>query len=104
MANPLFDIGDEIYLKESAANGFLERFKIATRLQDGGEWVYSFGIPPKVTTSALFGDRVTHVHGRVLYFNESELVTICQAIDLIEQVLIDRLAEIRRLKSVKSCT
>jgi len=85
MTPPKFDINDTVYLRESAALGFLEAVRITGvhKYKDG--WVYTIG--SRVANPrhpATFGDRISHVHGQTLYFSEDEFVTHCDALFLAE--------------------
>lgn len=97
MAAPIFEINDKAYFKESASAGFLEAIVIDSVQKRVTNWVYTIRYQRKLPTSALFGDTITHHNGQTVYYDESELVTYCDALDLVEQNLISRLAETRRL-------
>lgn len=96
---PLFEVGDIVYIRESAALGFLEAYRISSVLRaTSEEWVYSINIIRRPGVPPLFGERISHQPERVLYFNESELVTKCEALELIENHLTDRLATVQQLR------
>ena len=79
----LYNVDDVVYLRESAAIGFLEAYTVShIHIGQGGKVAYelSCGISPQTTTT--FGERITHKTRPVLSFNESELVTKDEAIDL----------------------
>lgn len=97
MTAPLFNIGDSVYLKESAQNGFLEVVRISHILTStDGQWTYNVITGTKLPAATTFGDRNTHQNPFVLYYNESELISFCDAADIIEAVLEQRLTEIRQ--------
>lgn len=104
MAEPLFELNSTVYLKESAAAGFLEAVKVDTVQKRATEWVYSVRFNPKLPTSALFGDRITYHNPGVVYYNESELVSYCDALELVENNLTSRLAEAQRLRAAAECS
>jgi hypothetical protein len=92
---PTYDIGDVVYLRESAALGFLEAVVISGISRGPNNWVYSIvaraGQP---AAPALYGDRITAVQGMILYFSEDEFVTVCDAQALVEanlQAQLDRI-------------
>ena len=82
---PLYDIDEVVYLKESAALGFLEAMRISGISRTKGEWIYSVAArAPGPTAVSHHGDRITAVQGMILYFNESEFVLLCDALALAE--------------------
>ena len=82
---PIYDIGDIIYLRESAALGFLEAVKISGLSLSRQGWIYTIeakaGLPQ---APSHFGDRITAVQGMILYFSEDEFVVQCDAMALVE--------------------
>ncbi len=88
MAAPLYSIGQTVYLRESAAIGFLEAiivFRVGS--ETDGTWVYSASFAGKQPTLPLFGELVSHSNGRVILYNETELVLKSEAVELaIESV------------------
>jgi hypothetical protein len=81
----LYDVGEVVYLRESAALGFLEAVRISGAMRQNGRWLYSVTARPAGPTAvAHHGDRITAVHGMILYFTESEFVTHCDALSLAE--------------------
>lgn len=99
-ATPLYKTGDTVYLKESAQIGFLEAVRISSVLTStNDQWTYTISFDGKLPTPPTFGERITHHSPRTLYFNESELITFCDAADLVESVLSQRLAEIQQQRA-----
>lgn len=97
---PLFEVGEVVYIRESAALGFLEAYSVSSILKaSSSEWVYTINIIRRPGQPPLFGERISHQAERVLYFNESELINKCDAYALIENSLSDRLDRIRQLRS-----
>jgi len=86
MSNPLYKINDVVYLKESAALGFLEPMKISGIVSGAtSKWLYI--IEAKIKNPAPvahFGDRIGHVADTNLYFTEDELIVLCDALTLAE--------------------
>ncbi len=100
-AAPLFGVGDTVYFKESAQQGFLEAIKISTiHISASGQWSYHISFGLKQPDPPTFGDRITHQRPTTPYFNESELITFCDAAQIIESVLTQRLAEIQRQRAM----
>lgn len=96
----MYNIGDAVYLRDSAAIGFLECYAVSQiHILPGNDVVYelssSFVAP---TTTPLFGDRVTHRVRPVLNFRESELITKNDAIDLAKSALEIQLAALESLR------
>ena len=93
---PTYDIGDIIYLRESAALGFLEAVKISGIMLGPNGWVYAIAAKAgQPTAQSTFGDRITAVQGMVLYFSEDEFVTVCDAQLLVEANLTAQLNRIQ---------
>jgi hypothetical protein len=92
---PTYSPGDVVYLRESAALGFLEAVQISGLVYSNGMWLYS--IQAKVgnpQAPATYGDRITAVHGKTIFFTQNELVDVCEALRLAEanaQRNLDRL-------------
>lgn len=95
MDPPLFDRGDVVYLRESAALGFLEAVKINGAMLGPQGWLYSvaarIGSP---RAPSHIGDRISAVNGMTLFFTEDEFVEHCEALALVEanlQTQLDRI-------------
>lgn len=81
MAAPRFKIGEVVYLVESAALGELEAYKIGALKQTSPDiWVYQIFIEQKPPTEQTVGDRIDLKEPRDLFYEESELFTVCEAI------------------------
>lgn len=93
---PVYDIGDIVYLRESAALGFLEPVKISGVSLSRQGWIYAIeakaGLP---RAPSHFGDRITAVQGMILYFSEDEFVVQCDAMALVEANLEAQLTRIQ---------
>lgn len=92
---PAYEEGDSVYLKESAALGFLEAVTISGIVRQRGKWVYAIltgrsnPIAPR-----YYGDRASLVNAQILYFTEDELIPVCDALVLAEanaQRVLERL-------------
>lgn len=93
---PLYGIGDVVYLRESANLGFLESVRIASVNRQTNEvWTYTVSLTGKLPASPLFGERITHQPERTLFFEESELLLECDALELAETHLITRLNDVQ---------
>ena len=92
MAAPKYQIGDVIYIKASAQIGHLESFKITEILQvKKTRWLYRVAISSNPPISQTVGDRNSLKHGGTLVFDESDLLTFCEAQIIIVQNLELRL-------------
>jgi hypothetical protein len=81
MAAPTFKIGDVVYLVESAALGELEAYKIGGLSQaTPGIWVYQIYIEQKPPTEQTVGDRVDLKEPREMFYEETEIFTLCEAV------------------------
>jgi hypothetical protein len=104
-STPLYDEGDVVYLKESAALGFLEPARISAIFKRNGQWLYTVkmgaGDPNPV---AHYGDRIHMVRGSVVYFTEDEFVLLCDALDLAEANAQKQLDNIQSQKAILCAT
>lgn len=95
MTNPKYNFGDVVYLKESAALGFLEAMRISGVHLGQSGWMYTVDVSQRQPQAASFyGDRRSFVHHTKLYFTEDEFVVLCDALLLAEtnaQLTLDRL-------------
>lgn len=84
MAAPRYKIGDIVYLIESASLGELEAYKIgALSSREAGTWVYQIFIDQRPTVSGqTVEDRFDLRNPTELYFDESEVTDLCDAINL----------------------
>lgn len=100
ISQPLYEPGDIVYLRESAALGFLEAVQINGLMYGPNGWLYT--VRSKASQPMAFthyGDRVSLVNGSVLYFSEDEFVTVCDAQVLVEANLQ---AQLDRIKAQRS--
>lgn len=101
MAEPTYDIGDVVYIKESAALGHLEAAKIDSVSKGrSGEWVYTIATPgANPTAPSQFGDRKSFQAMGVLYFTDSELLDKCAALTIMEAYFQRQLTYVQNLKA-----
>ncbi len=84
MTNPLYDMSTTVYLRESAALGKLEPMRInGIHLGQAG-WMYSVGAAMSPPSAGGPLDRRSNVNTAVLYYSESEFLTLCDALVLVE--------------------
>ena len=102
ISGPVYSIDDIVYLRASAAIGFLESYKI-TGLQfdtTRNKWIYRIGLSYNITGAPItIGDNITlkgNTHeDKVLLFIEDELIDFCEAARTVESTLEQRLLRIR---------
>lgn len=84
MTAPIYRIGDVVYLVESASLGELEAYKIgAISSREQGGWVYQIFIDMRPTVAGqTVEDRFDLRNPTELYFDESEITDLCDAVDL----------------------
>lgn len=94
---PKYDINDIVYLRESAALGFLEAVRINGLTKRDNDWVYSIYAGTVGAANAnLYGDRRSLINGSLLYFTENEFVTEYEAMVLTKANLERQLDSIDR--------
>ncbi len=102
MDKPLYEIGEVVYLAESAKIGMLESVTIVAIYADANVWVYTLSYATRAALAPIaslptFGDMYSKNLNYKSLANESELLTACDAYSLIEQVLVTRLEQVRAL-------
>lgn len=103
MTAPKYSIGQSLYVRESAAIGFLEAVKISGVSYLNNAWVYNIqASPSQPLAPSLYGDRTSLINGAVLYFTEDELIDQCAALTLAEARAAQVLADIQAKKN-KNC-
>ncbi len=80
-----YKVHDIAYIKESAALGFIEAVKISGVHMYKDGWVYTISsMVANPQHASTYGDRVSFVHGQILYYSEDEFVSHCDALALAE--------------------
>lgn len=80
-----YNQNDIVYLRESASRGVIEPVRIGSIMQTNGGWQYTIRFGPSLPiNNQTYGDKKSLINNAVLYFNESELLTKCQAYELAE--------------------
>lgn len=99
---PNFNVGDIVYLIESAKIGSLESYQVAeVRQTTDGSWIYKISVPQRPPNmQATWGDRVTLRRNLDFELTESELGTYCDAVDLAVQASEANLARLKSIQSV----
>ena len=99
MSNPVYDIGQVVYLRESAAMGFLEAVKISGLYKTNAGWTYTIeSRSAQPSAAATYGDRISFANNSTLYLSEGEFVTVCEALDLAEAYALRLLQSIQAKK------
>jgi len=106
MSNPKYNVNDVVYLRESAALGFLEAMRInsVNNSDISSGWLYTLSASQLQPIAAShYGEMITSTYGRgsihsssgaQVYFTEDEFVSLCEALDLIRAVLQARLSKV----------
>lgn len=84
MTNPLYDYGEVVYLRESAAMGSLEAVKISGAHLGQNGWMYSINSSLSPASMGGHPDRRSHVSTQTLYYSEDEFLSLCDALVLVE--------------------
>jgi hypothetical protein len=94
---PTWEINDVVYLETSARIGFLEAVKVSNVVRARGRWFYTINVnqrPPAETTVGGFNDLK---QGRLLFFDEAELIGLQEALLLARNSLQLKLSKINAL-------
>ena len=104
MSPPIYQVGQEICIVESALLGFLEQYTIFAVSSSANGWAYSINriSPQPVEQLPLFGDRISATNQFNRFFFESELTDYCTALRLIKTNLETRLQQTTQL--LAGCT
>lgn len=93
---PAYSPGDIVYLRESAALGFLEAMQIGGIMYGPNGWLYTVVAKAgQLAAPTYYGDRISAVNASLLYFSEDEFVTVCDAQLLVEANLNSQLRRIQ---------
>jgi len=97
MSNPLYAVGDVVYLRSSAALGFIEAVKISNVMSSAvGTWLYSIRYSTRNPGhAAAMGDRISLVHNQTVFYTEDEFVPHCTALEMAETNLEAQLNKLR---------
>jgi hypothetical protein len=105
---PRFGINDVVYLTETAqTTGALEALRINNMVWDNIRrmWTYKFIIRPRPERHMTIGDADAWHNPKVLYLFENELVTFCEAQQLVVSFLDNALTQCKiRLRSYCGAT
>ena len=98
---PLYDIGQIVYLRESAALGFLESYAIKEmKYEPTGKLVYTLVTSLKAPeANQTIGDRITGQQVLPIRFYEEDLVEYAEAIELCIANLQAQLTALQNLQS-----
>lgn len=97
----MYDVGDVVYLKESAAIGSIESVRISGVHKHNHGWLYT--IESRISQpqhASVYGDRVSQVNAQVMLFTEEEFVTYCDALSLAETNALSILSKIQARRSL----
>lgn len=98
MSNPAYAVDQVLYLKESAASGFLEAVVINSITSGPNGWLYSWRAMGSPLQIQSYGDRRSFGGaGKVLYLTEGELISKCEALALVRSSLQTKIDNIDRM-------
>lgn len=76
--------GEVVYLRESAALGFLESVRISGAHIGVNGWLYTVSANSAPLTSGAHFDRRSQISTQTLYYSEDEFLILCDALLLVE--------------------
>jgi hypothetical protein len=105
MQTPIFNTSDTVYLRESAALGFIEAYIVDSIIHHpNGTLTYQCITHLKPPTATMtMGDRHRGTTRRYLEFLEQDLATYCEALELAEANLSTQLATIQARRLSAGC-
>lgn len=84
MNSPTYNINDVVYLKESAAKGFLEAVRIAGVSLGRSGWIYTVSFnASRPINSPTYGDRIVSNTSSAVYYTADEFLDHCSALTLM---------------------
>lgn len=101
MSAPTYEIDDVVYLRESAMAGFIESYRV-TAIEfepKTNQWLYKMAIRHSGPETSTVVDSYALHRFETLRFRESELVTLCEALDMAIIKTEERLAYLQGIKS-----
>lgn len=94
-----YGIGQEVYLRASAAIGILEPVFVAGIYTRGGGWMYTFRVGTRTPIAPpVYGNQQNLNAHKSLYLSEDELVLKCDAFAMVRahaQALLDRIINLQ---------
>jgi uncharacterized Fe-S radical SAM superfamily protein PflX len=88
---PIYERGNTVYLRESAAAGFLEVQTISGVQRGRNTWIYTVTVRPASPHAPHYGERRSLVNGATLFFDECEFIDMCTALELAEAYHVNQL-------------
>lgn len=102
MSNPEYNIGDVVYLIESAKVGSLESYTISSIRQDAnGVWYYNIAMPSRPVRATTVGDQNNLQHDVAISLTGDQLTDYCTAVETIETYFQMQLVRIQALKAAR---
>ncbi len=101
MTAPEHEVGTGVYLKESAALGFIEAVVVSGVRWYNGSWVYSVSPTQVLTPAPAYGDRISFINNAIVWYTQDELITLCAALALAE---VNALAAYERVLAQRQAT
>ena len=94
-----FAVGDIVYLRASAARGFLESYRITQIRNDGVSWIYGFEVAKRTPHISTVGFMNTLTQDTSFEQPAEELTDFCSALQLAINYHTTRLSELQALQS-----
>ncbi|MDB4490060.1 hypothetical protein N9045_00950 [bacterium] len=99
---PLYNINDIVYLRESAALGFLEAVRVSGITRTQSTWLYSvYAGRMGAVAPTHFGDRISLTEANFINFTEDEFISECEALSLSVANLQRQLDSVKAQKESK---
>lgn len=99
---PLYNINDIVYLRESAALGFLEAVRVSGITRTQSTWLYTvYAGRMGAVAPTHFGDRTSLTEANFINFTEDEFISECEALSLSVANLQRQLDSVKAQKDSK---
>ena len=95
--SPKWEMNQQVYLEASARIGFLEAYKISNIIRNRGRWLYSIDVHQKTPSETTVSDYNDLKTASTLWFDESELIGLHDALLLAKNALDLKLNKINQL-------
>lgn len=96
MNSPTYNINEVVYLKESAAKGFLEAVRIAGVTLGKSGWIYTVSYNASRPINApTYGDRIVANRSSAVYYTADEFLNHCAALNMMltyHQTAVDNIS------------
>lgn len=95
---PKYNVGDVVYLRESAGIGHLETVHIRAVVSFQGSWAYVISTSSMNNISAsTYSDRINYQTGVGIYYSQNELLTKAEALEMAIDTTTAKLTRLQEL-------